>query len=188
MLTGRIKVDVGRTREGRLPYLNSDARRRSTAGRVINNGVRMMIREIQNLADAELREERPDDRRRTEGPRYRDSFLPLVNTQKSIDKLEGGFKSTHHFARGLEKGTGRHDIWGRPARPLRFPFIPNATRSQRGGPPGNWPILYAKGNRRADVFVDHPGTPAFQFVARARRKYRQSARGRGSRPSVSSSK
>lgn len=186
--TGHIKVDVSRQRLERLPHLNSDARRRTTAGRHINDGVRDMIEEIQRLADAELREARPDDRRRTDGPRYRDSFRPLPNTQASIDKLVGGFESTHHFAWGIESGTPEHPIWpssGTSGR-LIFPFDPTATRSKRGGPPGTWPIVITDDNRVFRTLVNHPGTPEFRFVQRARERYRRQARGRPRRRSVTS--
>lgn len=184
--TGHIKVDVSRQRLERLPHLNSDARRRTTAGRHINDGVRDMIEEIQRLADAELREARPGKRRRTDGPRYRDSFRPLPNTQASIDKLVGGFESTHHFAWGIERGTPEHQIVAVNKPRLAFPFDPTASRSRRGGPPGTWPILFTKDNGVQPFSVTHPGTPEFRFVQRARERYRRQARGRPRRRGVTS--
>jgi len=176
MIGGRIKVDLGTKRSTKLPHLNSDPQRRATAGRFINDGTRQFIRMIQELADAELREARPAERRRSDGPRYRDSFVVLPNKQDNINRLSGGFECNHPNALRLEFGTKAHQIEATD-KFLVFPYQPGSTRSQRGGPPGNWPINFTTANRRKDFLVNHPGTKPFKFIERARRKYARAARG-----------
>lgn len=175
LVNGRIKIDFNPNVYSHLLHLNSDPRRRATAGRNINDGVRDFISIIQRLADNDLKPDRPAYRRRTKGPRYRDSFVPLPNRQDGIDKLSGGFQSTHHFARGLEHGSPEHEIVAVNKPMLVFPFKPNSTRSVKGGPPGDWPVTFRRGNRTKAPRVMHPGSPAFEFIKRARVEYRRKA-------------
>lgn len=182
MIQGHIKIDAPPRLDAKIRHLNVDPRRRATAGRYINHGTRQLIGIVQEMADAELRT-RVQWRRRTQGPRYRDSFKVLPNRQEGIDKMVGGFVNTHHFAKGLEHGVrDQHPIWPSNARRLKFPFRAGSTRSRLGGPPGNWPAGFAKGNARFTTLVKrHPGSPAFKFIGRARARYRRRARG-GSLP------
>lgn len=186
MISGRLKVDLSGNLARRIPHLNSDARRRTTAGRIINNGTRRMIREIQKLADAELKE-RPEDRRRSQGPRYRDSFEVLDNHAPNIDRLEGGFISHHPNARRLEFGTREHRITPRGNYDLVFPWDGPSRHSGPRKPPGSWPVEFDEFNEHVSRGVNHPGTPAFKFVERARRAYHGRSN-QGSRRPVSSLK
>lgn len=187
MISGRIKVDLGRTREQRIPHLNSDARRRTTAGRIINNGVRSFIRDLHDLAVAELKPGRPQDRRRYQGPAYEDSFQPLPNHAPNIDRLEGGFKTTHPNALRLEYGTVEHVIPSKDKK-LRFPWDGPSIHGGPRKPPGNWPVAFTEDNAFYTRGVKHPGTPAYAFIARTRAKYRRASRGGSRRPPLSSMK
>lgn len=186
MFTTRVKIEVSPIRAERILDLNRNPRPRATAGRLVNDGVRDLIKIMQEIADAELKD-RPQDRRRTEGPRYRDSFQPIDNHIDNIGRLVGGVKNTHHAARYIEKGTDGHWIPKGGTTYLAFPFQPGATRSKRGGPPGNWPVNFGEGMEfmgdeavSTDFFgegkVWHPGTPPFKIMERARRRYRDQAR------------
>ncbi len=186
VISGRLKVDLGTTREQRIPHLNSDPRRRTTAGRIINNGVRSFIRDLHDLAVAELKPGRPQSRRRSQGPAYEDSFVPLENHAPNIDRLEGGFKSVHPNALRLEYGTQEHVIPS-SGKMLRFPWDGPSIHGGPRKPPGSWPVDFTDDNEHFSRGVNHPGTPAYHFVSRTRAKYRRAARG-GGRPPLSSMK
>lgn len=183
--TTSVKIDAPPRRAERILNLNRNGRARATAGRYINHGSRQLIEIIQKIADEELHEDRPQERRRTEGPRYRDSWRVLPNRVDNIGRLVGGIESTHHAARLIENGSPPHAIPEFGTTYLAFPFDPQATRSKRGGPKGTWPVTFAEGNAWPDDFIGkgvatsvwHPGTPAFRVVERARRRYREQARG-----------
>lgn len=183
----RVKIDAPDIRADRILDLNRNARTRATAGRYINHGSRQLIEIIQQIADAELKEDRPQERRRTQGPRYRDSWDVMDNHVDNIGRLVGGIYSTHHAARLIENGSPPHAIPQAGTTYLAFPFQPGATRSKKGGPKGNWPVNFGEGLEwsgdtavSSDFFGDaqvmHPGSPAFKIVERARRRYRERAR------------
>lgn len=185
--TTSVKIDAPDIRADRILDLNRNARTRATAGRYINHGSRQLIEIIQQIADAELKEDRPQERRRTQGPRYRDSWDVMDNHVDNIGRLVGGIYSTHHAARLIENGSPPHSIPQGGTTYLAFPFQPGATRSKRGGPKGNWPVNFGEGLEWSgdtavstdffgDAQVNHPGTPAFRIVERARRRYRERAR------------
>lgn len=188
-----IKIDAPKLRADRILNLNRLPTTRATAGRYINQGSRDLIELIQKIADAELKEDRPQERRRTEGPRYRDAWRVVPNQLDNIGRLVGGIECTHHAARLIENGSPPHSIPRGGKTYLAFPFQPGATRSKRGGPKGNWPVNFGEGLEwsgdtavSTDFFgeaqVMHPGSPAFKIVERARRRYREQAR--AGRPSA----
>lgn len=178
--TTSVKIDAPELRADRILDLNRNARTRATAGRYINHGSRQLIEIIQQIADAELKEDRPQERRRTQGARYRDSWEVMDNHVDNIGRLVGGIKSTHHAARLIENGSPAHTIPKGGTTYLAFPFQPGATRSKRGGPKGNWPVDFGgDADFFGDAQVQHPGSPAFKIVERARRRYRERARGAG---------
>lgn len=191
--TTSVKIDAPELRADRILDLNRNARTRATAGRYINHGSRQLIEIIQQIADAELKEDRPQSRRRTQGPRYRDSWHVADNHVDNIGRLVGGIYCTHHAARLIENGSPPHPIPKGGTTYLAFPFQPGATRSKKGGPKGNWPVNFGEGLEwsgdtavSTDFFgegkVKHPGTPAFKIAERARRRYREQAR--AGRPSA----
>lgn len=191
--TTTVKIDAPQLRADRILDLNRNGNTRATAGRYINHGSRQLIEIIQKIADAELKEDRPQERRRTAGPRYRDAWRVVPNRMDNIGRLVGGIECTHHAARLIENGSPPHAIPAGGPSYLAFPFQPGATRSKRGGPKGNWPVNFGEGLEwsgdtavSTDFFgeaqVNHPGTPAFRIVERARRRYREQAR--AGRPSA----
>ena len=185
--TTTVKIDAPQLRADRILDLNRNDNTRATAGRYINHGSRQLIEIIQKIADAELKEDRPQERRRTQGPRYRDSWDVIDNHMDNIGRLVGGIQSVHHAARLIENGSPPHSIPQGGTTYLAFPFQPGATRSKRGGPKGNWPVNFGEGLEwsgdeavSTDFFGDaqvmHPGSQAFKIVERARRRYRERAR------------
>lgn len=171
-----VEGDFSAKRIRHILDLNANPRTRAVAARHINHGTRTVIGYAQEIAAAELKNDRPEERRRTSGKHYIDSFVVLPNTVDSIGRMVGGFRNTHPAANIIEHGARPHEIHATNAPDLIFPHTRD---SSRGGPrksPGSWPVTGGD-----ELFVGpvarHPGTPAYRIVKRARDRYRSTLRG-----------
>lgn len=177
-LTSSIKVDVSRLQRRKLVDFNANPRQRAAASRILRHEARNFVGICQSIAEAEFRTDRPQKRRRSKGPHYKDSFFYTPATQDSIGRMRVGFGNRHPAANIIEGGSQPHSIPSSGETYLRFPFKPGAARSRLGGPPGDWPTDFRQGGKVYSQVgsVHHPGTPAFRIIRRARERYRARAR------------
>lgn len=180
MLSSKVKVTLHSSKARRVIDFNTNPQQRATASRHVNEGARSVIRYARKMAEAELKDRSDERRRHPDVPRYVDSFVHLPGTIDTIGRMSAGFGNTHPAAHIIEKGSAPHPITanqgGENSGLLVFPFKPNSTHSQLGGPPGDWPTEFTDANRTAIYEVTHPGTPGFFFFRRASAKYRRRSR------------
>jgi hypothetical protein len=199
VIGGAVRIELSARREAMVVRLNADPRRRAAASRVVNDQARRVIQIAREIARAEFKN-RSDRRRPRPGtPHYVDSFKIAPNTQASIDRTTVRFGNTamtedgrplgviiefgadpHKIGeRGMASGTG--PVFGTTGTFMRFPYRTGATRSKRGGPPGDWPTEFGEAQEFFGVgVVNHPGSPAFHIFSRAVERYRRENKGQRS--------
>lgn len=170
----------------RIQRFNATPGTRSAAAHLLNESARSMIQIAIDIANSEFKP-RSGGRRPRKGTRhYVTSFFLEEANQDSIGRMTVRFGNRHPAAGYIEYGTRPHEIpppeFGSGTGPafatghLIFPFRPDATRTQPGtgrtaGTVGNWPTEFGEpGSVRmyTNEPVNHPGSPAFHIIARAK--------------------
>lgn len=172
-----VKDDFPAKRIDKIMRFNANPRQRSTASRMVNEGAHSVVRIAQEIAHAEFKPRSGGRRPRPGTLHYVTSFFTEEATQDSIGRLVAKFGNRHPAATIIEFGARRHYIV-QHERLLVFPFKKGATRTQPGrgvgaGVVGNWPTEFqtpGATTARKQV-VDHPGSPAFHIIGRARTAY-----------------
>lgn len=188
-LTTTVKVDLGRRQRRQVDIFNANPRTRAHAARIVNHGAHRVIAIAREIAEEELHNDRPKERRRhPDSPHYVDCFFVTPTTMDRINRVVAGFGNNHPAAAYIEHGGGgEHTITavvgGENSGNLVFPFRKGASRGGPGQPPGDWPVRFGEaGSQRMSVYsVTHPGSPAFHIIRRAREAYRRQARTGASR-------
>lgn len=181
------KRDFPQRRIDRIRLLNANPSTRSAASHLVNAAADSVIRIAQEIANAEFKP-RSGGRRPRKGSRhYVTSFYHEEATQDSIGRLIAKFGNRSPIAWYVEKGVWPHEITakagGEQSGNLVFPYNPKATRTQPGrgvtaGTRGTWPTEFFEAGSviNSSYSVNHPGSPAFRILERAREAYMDRAR------------